>query len=81
MYYWSFKNILYLGSHVKTSAASDLFLLSLLFDVGIVFKNEIHFIHSFFQIMVQTYTELNFAQNILKKKKKKNRRSSMGDKR
>lgn len=65
MYYWSFKNILSLVSHVETWAASDLFLLFLLSDAGIVLKNEVHFLYRFFQIMVQSYTELNFAQNML----------------
>lgn len=38
----------YLVSHVQTSAASDLFLLSLLFDVGIVFKEVSTFSTQFF---------------------------------
>lgn len=71
MYYRSFKNILYLVSHVQTSAASDLFLLSLLFDVGIVFKKSKYILYTVFSKLWYRPTQNLILHKIYFKKKKK----------
>lgn len=69
MYYWSFKNILSLVSHVETSAASDLFLLFLLSDAGIVLKKIKYILYTGFSKLWYRPTQNLILHKICFKKK------------